>query len=36
MAFREAAANIFLERKRLQGQQNPEWIQRQYGKIVRG
>jgi len=32
----EAAANIFLERKRPQTQQSAEWIQRQYGKIRTG
>jgi len=32
----EAAANIFLERKRAESLQNPDWIQRQYGKIHAG
>ncbi|MES2356054.1 MAG: glutathione S-transferase N-terminal domain-containing protein [Pseudomonadota bacterium] len=32
----EAAANIFLERKREESLQNSDWIQRQYGKIHAG
>ncbi|MHB1247620.1 MAG: glutathione S-transferase C-terminal domain-containing protein, partial [Sulfuriferula sp.] len=32
----DASAAIFLEKKRVQGQQNPEWITRQEGKIFRG
>lgn len=32
----DAAAAIFLEKKRVQSQQNAEWISRQEGKIFRG
>ncbi len=32
----DAAATVFLERKREAGQQNPEWIARQLGKIELG
>ena len=32
----DAAAQIFLERKRPPEQQSPEWIERQLSKIVRG
>ncbi|GBL46512.1 glutathione S-transferase family protein [Sulfuriferula multivorans] len=32
----DAAAAIFIEKKRAQDQQNPEWIIRQEGKIFRG
>lgn len=32
----EAAANIFLEKKRPAGQQNPDWIERQLGKVRAG
>jgi len=32
----DAAAAIFIEKKRAQDQQNSEWISRQEGKIFRG
>jgi glutathione S-transferase len=32
----EAAANIFLERKRPKQQQSPDWIHRQYAKVRTG
>ena len=32
----DAAALIFVERKRPQAQQNPEWAQRQFGKVAAG
>ena len=32
----EAAATIFLERKRLASQQSPDWIDRQYNKVRLG
>ncbi|MGB8337470.1 MAG: glutathione S-transferase [Burkholderiales bacterium] len=32
----DAASTVVLERKRVQSQQNPEWIERQYGKVHAG
>jgi glutathione S-transferase len=32
----DAAAAVFLERKRPEGQQSPDWVQRQLGKVAAG